>query len=73
MQTTRVSPQTREQAEALFEQARNSQRQFWKDLYELEELLDSEVDGTSDLTDSSLDQLLSKSKPQPFTRKEQQP
>ena len=60
MQTTHLSPQKRAQAEALFEQARASQSQFWKDLCELEELLDIEVDGTDDLTDSSLDQLLSK-------------
>lgn len=54
-----LSSQERLQAEVLFEQARASQSQFWKDLYALEELLDIEVDGTGDLTDSSLDQLLS--------------
>ena len=60
MPAIHLSPQKRAQAEALFEQARTSQCQFWKDLYELEQLLDIEVDGTGDLTDSSLEQLLCK-------------
>ncbi len=60
MPVIHLTPQKREQAEALYEQARTSQCQFWKDLYELEQLLDIEIDGTNDLTDSSLDQLLSR-------------
>ena len=57
MPATHLSPELREQATALYERATSSQTQFWKDLHDLESLLQIEVDGTIDFADSSLDQL----------------
>ncbi len=60
MSQPNLGHQEREQAEALYERAKASQTQFWKDLHQLEVLLGIEVDGTIDLAESSLDQLFPK-------------
>ncbi len=49
----------RQQAEALFQNARSSQATFWTDLYQLEQLLGIEIDGTDDFAETSLDLILS--------------
>ncbi len=54
----RKAPKKQQKSEILLEAARVAQSTFWDALSELESELDIEIDGTTDLSDSTIKSLI---------------